>query len=335
MFGMGRIARAWSVLAVAILLLASAGPVYDSAPGAVAAPATGADQPASADGDASAAAKAEKKNKKSKKQKKKERKKKKRQQRKKNQGKNVKDPGGNQTPPTQTPPPGTGAEACQRIMVPAYFEPQGYWDEINRTAPTTGLVILNPNSGPDKPDPTWKARTKAAQEAGIEVVGYVLTRLGERPKKDVKADIDHYFEWFGVDGIYLDETSSDEEDVAYYREMANYARSVKPNAVIAVNPGFTPPEAFMEFADYIETYEFDYKKYKTQTFPAWTKKYSADRFIHVVHSVPGPEAARTVLELARERNAGYVFITDVEDPAIIYKSLGGNLWDEQVKGVCA
>ncbi len=331
MFGMGRIARAWSILAVAILLLASAGPVYDSAPSALAAPAAGADQPASADGDASAAAKAEKKNKKSKKQKKKERKKKKRQQRKKNQGKNVKDPGGNQIPSR----PGPGAEACQRIMVPAYFEPQEYWNEINRTAPTTGLVILNPNSGPDKPDPTWKARTEEAQEVGITVVGYVLTKLGERPKKDVKADIDHYFEWFGVDGIYLDETSSDPKDVAYYREMANYARSVKPNAVIAVNPGFTPPEEFMQFVDYIETYEFDYTKYRTQKFPEWTKKYPAKHFIHVVHSVPGPEAAQEVLALARERNAGYVFITDVENTDIIYKSLGGNLWDEQVKGVCA
>lgn len=333
MLGMGRIARVWSILAVAVLLLASAGPVHDPAP-AVAAPATGADQPGSDGGDHSAAPRAEKKNRT------KNRKNKNRNEGNKNtnrDGRSVKNRGGKKNPPkaTPAPPPGPGGQQCQRIMVPAYFEPQGYWDEINATAPTTGLVILNPNSGPDKPDATWKARTRAAQDAGITVIGYVLTKLGDRPKAEVKADIDAYFEWFGVDGIYLDETSSDAEDVAYYRQMAQYTRSVKPGAVVAVNPGFTPPEAFMEFADYIETYEFDYATYKTQTFPEWTKKYPAERFIHVVHSVPGPQAARDVLDLARERNAGYVFLTDVEDPAIIYKSLGGSLWDEQVKGVCA
>lgn len=331
---MGRFARAWSVLAVVVLLLASAGPAYDSTPAALAAPATGADQPAGAGDAHPAAAKAEKK---------KNRKHKKKNRNKKRDGKNrvdrgVKDRGDKGNEPTPTPTPGPtpdpGQQPCQRIMVPAYFEPQAYWDEINRTAPTTGLVILNPNSGPDKPDPTWRARTEAAQDAGITVVGYVLTGLGNRSQAKVKADIDAYFAWFGVDGIYLDETSSDPQDVPYYREMSEYARSVKPGAVIAVNPGFTPPEAFMEFADYIETYEFDYAKYTTQEFPAWTKKYAAERFIHVVHSVPGPEAAQHVLQLARERNAGYVFLTDVEDTAIIYKSLGGSLWDDQVNGVC-
>ena len=186
-----------------------------------------------------------------------------------------------------------------------------------------------PRSRPEK----FRVLVATGQGAGITVVGYVLTWQGARPQKDVKADIDAYFEWFGVDGIYLDETSSDPKHVPYYRAMAEYARTIKPNAVIAVNPGYTPPEAFMEFANYVETFEYDYATYKTQEFPAWTKKYAAERFIHVVHSVPGPQAAQRVLNLARERNAGYVFITDVEDPKIIYKSLGGNLWNETLKGV--
>jgi hypothetical protein len=104
------------------------------------------------------------------------------------------------------------------------------------------------------------------------------------------------------------------------------------------NPGWTPDERVMEFVDILETFEFDYASYRTQEFPAWTKKYAPRRFIHVVHSVPDPAAARQVLNLARERNAGYVFLTDVKNPDIIYKSLGGSLWNDQIghiKGSCA
>jgi hypothetical protein len=303
---MGRAGRFFGVFAVAAIVLASMLQGYEPVPAlAVAAPATSGDAAAAAD--APAAAKA-------------------RQNRKKKNRKRNNRP---------RPPVVSAGADCLRVMVPAYFEPQEYWDGINAAASTTGLVILNPNSGPDKPDATWKARTQAAQAEGITVIGYVLTDEGERPQAAVRADIKAYYDWFGVDGIYLDETSSNAEDVAYYREMAAYARKLKPGAVIAVNPGYTPPEAFMKFANYVETFEYDFATYEKQTFPAWTRNYSADRFIHVVHSVPDDvDAAQRVLALARERNAGWVFMTDETNPDVIYKSLGGNLWDETINGAC-
>ncbi|MCC6313923.1 MAG: spherulation-specific family 4 protein [Thermomicrobiales bacterium] len=240
------------------------------------------------------------------------------------------------TTPSDPKPPATNPQSCLQIAVPAYFEESHWWDEMTQAAPATGMIVLNLYNGPDKPSEYWKGRTQAAQRAGIKVVGYVLTGHGKRDKNLVKQDIRNHFDWFGVDGIYLDETSSAEDDkiVDYYREMATYVRQIKPKATVVVNSGYTPDERFMEFADIIENYEYDYDTYLKQKFPSWTLKYAANRFIHVVHSVPGTDAAKQTLDLARQRNAGYVFLTDVEDTNYIYKSLGGTLWNTQVRGLC-
>lgn len=224
---------------------------------------------------------------------------------------------------------------CQRIAVPAYFDPWTHWDEAIADAPATGLMILNPNSGVDAKQyqQHWKDVTVKAQAAGIEVIGYVITDLGKRPAAEVKGEIDLYFEWYGVDGIYLDNTAHEDRFLSYYRDLAGHVRDVEPSATVAMNPGWTPDERYMDFIDIMETFEFNYETYRTQQFPAWTLNYPANRFMHVVHSVPDADAFSATLDLAKERNAGYVFITDIEHYVNMYKSLG-TYWDRQVEQVC-
>lgn len=229
---------------------------------------------------------------------------------------------------------GSGA-LCQRIAVPAYFDPETHWEQAISDAPATDIMILNPNSGVDiKFSQGWADTTKWAQGANITVIGYVITFLGERPIAEVKDEIDLYYEWYGVDGIYIDNAADQEEDIPYYRELANYTRGHDENALVALNPGWSPHRGFMDFIDIVETYEYEYDTYLRQEFPAWTLDYPADRFMHVVHSVPNAEAAVETINLAKERNAGYIFITHVENPDIIYKSLG-DYWDLQVNRSCA
>lgn len=48
--------------------------------------------------------------------------------------------------------------------------------------------------------------------------------------------------------------------------------------------------------------------------PSWMNQYAADRFWHVILEVPDLTAMRSVLDLARTRNAGHVYVTNYADP---------------------
>ena len=41
------------------------------------------------------------------------------------------------------------------------------------------------------------------------MLGYVATTFGARPAADVEADAARYRDWYGVDGIFLDEVADD------------------------------------------------------------------------------------------------------------------------------
>lgn len=225
---------------------------------------------------------------------------------------------------------------CQRIGIAAYFDPATYWNDAIAGAPETGLMILNVNSGVDekgKFQREFRDVTDKARAQGIVVLGYIFTNLGKRPSSEVNRETDLYFEWYGVDGIFLDNTPHDGNHLDYYRGLADHARNVQAEAIVAMNPGYSPDRRYMSFVDVMVTYEYDYASYRKQTFPSWTLDYPPDRFMHMVHSVPSAEAASNALRLAKERNAGYVFVTDVSDENVIYRSLGG-LWQQQLAEAC-
>lgn len=232
---------------------------------------------------------------------------------------------------------------CQKIVVPAYFDDDGYWDRMIADGGTAKIVILNFNNGPDWDNPDgpyrydhWVKQTQRARDAGMTLIGYVKTELGKRPAADVKKDIAAWHKMYKVDGIYFDEFEINPDKIPYYRGVADYTRQViGAKATVAINPGFTPDRRVMEFVDIVETYEYNYQTYLDQEFPAWTRDYPAKRFLHVVLNVPDEAGAKKVLELAKQRNAGYVFLSDEDiEKETEYKRLTPWLWDLQVKGVC-
>ena len=154
----------------------------------------------------------------------------------------------------------TATSSCQRVSVPAYFDQSTpHWNNAIDGAPSTELMFFSPNLGPDRYTEVWHNAVKRIQAGGVTALGYVLTAGGDRDMSLVKQDIKNYFEWFEVDGIYLDEGSSEVDDIPYYREAAEYVREIKPGAIVALNPGYTPDERYMNFIDIIEVYEFDYE----------------------------------------------------------------------------
>jgi hypothetical protein len=322
---MGRAGRIWCAVAAAAILAASLAGILE--PAVAAAPAAGAERTLTG-GEGTGAVAAAKAKKHRKGDKKGDKKADRRGAAKRDGQRRGKK---NRPKPTQ---PDT-VSTCLSVGVPAYFDDADLWSRMTASAPTTDMIVLNPESGPDvRRSDTWAAYTRAAQAAGITVVGYVQTDLGERDPALVKDEIDKYFAWYAVDGIFLDETSNYAETLPYYRQLSEYVRAAQPRAKVVVNPGWWPEEEMMDFVDVVVTFEWTYDEYIKQQFPNWTLKYDPKRFMHIVYGVPGDAAAREVLNLARERNAGRVYLTDVSDVNRVFKSLGGGLWDFQLTNAC-
>ena len=68
---------------------------------------------------------------------------------------------------------------------------------------------MNPGSGPGAgPNSDYTHEVDLLRAAGGQVIGYVPTTYGARPIDQVLADVDAYYAWYGLDGIYFDEVAS-------------------------------------------------------------------------------------------------------------------------------
>src|SRR5262245_51659938 len=121
-----------------------------------------------------------------------------------------------------------GCAAPVGIVVPAYFYPGSLWSSMNWAAGRVPLVaIMNPNSGPGTiKDPQYVAAVNSLRAAGGKVIGYVSTSYTARATNAVKTDIDSYFSFYTVDGIFLDEFTNDSNTnhLNYYAGCINTFR---------------------------------------------------------------------------------------------------------------
>ncbi len=227
--------------------------------------------------------------------------------------------------------------ACPRLVVPAYFDQNSAWEETIAAAPYVEFIVLNPNSGPgEAPDAVLQGHVQAAQAAGIKVLGYIYTDLARRSLVELADEIRMYEGWYGVDGIHIDGAQDDVEYLPYYRVLTRLIRSAGPdgtNGIVWLNPGYVPYEGFMEIVDIVETYEWFYDRYAAAEFPDWIYDYPASRFAHIIYETPSDEAAlQQVLDLAKQRNTGYIYVTSRDETAA-YRALP-SYWDAKLDRLC-
>jgi hypothetical protein len=210
------------------------------------------------------------------------------------------------------PKPGT-----VRMAVPAYFDPpSAEWDRLIAGAPAVGMIVFNPESGPGTASVQAYTQVIArAQAAGIVMVGYVATSYGARPEADVIADINRYYDFYALSGIYFAEgpmdTDCDAMEAMYHR-MADAVRARDASAYLAVGTRFCP--TYITFFDMMVQFARNWPEYQADyTPPSWMPANSPQRFVHFVHSVP-PAEASAALSRALANGAGWVFVTDQTDP---------------------
>ena len=206
--------------------------------------------------------------------------------------------------------------AAPRLVVPAYFHPLVHpeqWALMAERADQVHLVILNLANGPGISfDASHLPAVQRLQEAGVSVAGYVDTNYGRRPIGDAVADLGRYLEWYGVSGVCFDRVAVDAENLALYAELAGHARAMGAQ-MVTFNHGAHPLEAYAEHADLLCTFEGPWHAYLEASVPRWTRSLPAEKFYHVVYSVPRKHFGEAYLFAAR-RNAGSAFITDHGGP---------------------
>jgi hypothetical protein len=206
-------------------------------------------------------------------------------------------------------------KVTQTIAVPSYFDPCSsgsncYWTQLNSAVPKVGIALINPNSGPgSKTDSSYVTQVKSTQKAGASVLGYVYTSYGSRSAASVEADIDKYYSWYKVDGIFFDEVySNDCGKQSYYQTLNNYVKSKGGKAVTIINPGTNTQECYVNTADILVIFEDTYKNYQKWTPSSWVSKYAASKFWHIVYSTTQAQLS-SALQLSSARNAGWIFMT--------------------------
>lgn len=213
-----------------------------------------------------------------------------------------------------------GVSSLPNLAVVSYFYPGPAWDPIVAAEPGIATII-NPNSGVGMSlDPNYLAQTQAVQAAGGTVWGYVYTTFAARAIGVVEAEILKYFQWYGVNGIFCDETSTNPADVAYYIALRTYAQGAAATysrtSRFVINPGTQTDVAYGAgtAADLICNFEGSASDYFTlYSAPGWVATKPASLFYHIIHDASALQLAPVVL-LAAARNAGTVYVTDGVEP---------------------
>ena len=206
-------------------------------------------------------------------------------------------------------------QTVQRVAVPSYFYPASGspWAQLDGGGPAVGIAIINPASGPGSaPDPSYAAQVQASQQAGVAVLGYVHTSYGGRAAATVQAEIDDYYSWYHVDGIFFDEASTDcSLASSYYGPLSSHVKAQGGSALVVLNPGTATPECYLSVADVLVTFEGDAATYAAgYVAPAWAGKYPADRTWHLVYGASTESQLDSSVVLSKQHGAGWIYVTN-------------------------
>lgn len=208
------------------------------------------------------------------------------------------------------------ADVTPPLVVPAYFHPAvrpGDWEWLADHPDLVRAVVLNIASGPgDAPDPVFAAVAGRLADAGVDVLGYADTGYGQRDPREVCEDFRRYLDWYPVTGVCLDRVSAGADRLAHYALLADSLRALGSDYVF-FNHGTHPVEGYASHADLLGTFEGTWRAYWRLRVPAWTGRWPASAFYHVVHSV-SPADAAAAWRLAARRHAGSAYVTERGGP---------------------
>lgn len=221
----------------------------------------------------------------------------------------------------------------QQVILPAYKYPEQhnnndpYWKAVsNKAKPDAGqstpMAIMNVNSGPgEKVDPNYSKQLTKNDQDGIRNLGYVRTGYMTKPMDQTKQEVEKWVQLYGdkVRGIMLDEITFDTaQQKQYLKEIYQYIKAKHPNFLVIANPGRHITDDIAAYSDIFITAEMTADKYMSADYPPATSKFETDeanakRNYHIVYNAKTSDYEK-ITKVSKERNAGYIFITNDEFP---------------------
>jgi hypothetical protein len=207
--------------------------------------------------------------------------------------------------------------ACPAQIVPAY---QNAWSTVKQVLARPGRVRVVVLGGSGI---TYRQKLRAVerlQAEGVKVVDYTFTRLpgpydestfGDRPLREVKAQVAAAERTYGVDGMFVDNVSPEPAKQAYYKAISEFIRS-RPGKFVVFNGLGAPGGAAL--ADVFIEFEGEYADFLTFRPPPWLASLPASKRAALVHGVPRGAGAAAAANGRRVR-AGNVFLTDAAQPS--------------------
>jgi hypothetical protein len=204
------------------------------------------------------------------------------------------------------------------IVVPAYFYPSAGspWGPMTAAADEVPITaIMNPGNGPGSfKDNNYVNAVNAFRDAGGRVLGYVHTSYGARSLAQVLADVDKYDAWYGIDGIFVDEMANTgpAQKLEYYKDIYEHAKAIDPQWEVMGNPGTHTIQQYVTWptADRFMVFEGHGVNYPAYVPSDWNVQYDSSKFVHLVHTEPSAQNMENYLQLAVQRNAGGIYVTD-------------------------
>lgn len=199
---------------------------------------------------------------------------------------------------------------------PDWYSPSSYiWKDIadqNAVVPIT--AIIDPDNGPGDSGPNTDYQQGMADLAagGVKMIGYVPTGDGTTPIATVEGEIDQYASFYpDISGIFLDEESTDPSLLSYYQTIHNYILTKPSLASIVANPGTNIPQAYISGSTADTTVLFesgsDWNSYVPDSY---VTDYPSSDFAAIFYNLPTASDMESAIDLAVQRNFGYVFATD-------------------------
>ena len=206
-----------------------------------------------------------------------------------------------------------------KVMVPAYFNASSSnWATLAAQAskmPGNLYAIANPNSGPGAVmDSSYQTVINNVRSNSGKILGYVSTAYGKRSEADIKSDIDKWFSWYSIDGIFLDEMQITTGHVQYYQDIYNYIKSKNSSALVVDNPGYHLIDSCYLFyngsrvTDVLCIYENSIG-IDNITPPSWMSEYSSENFYMLPYNISSSNWQSTI-EKAATKNCGWIYCTD-------------------------
>jgi hypothetical protein len=179
-------------------------------------------------------------------------------------------------------------------------------------------AVFNPSSGPgnakDANIANWVVKLR---NAGIIAIGYTYDSYGARSLSALKADADKYRNWYGADGLFIDEFTNALGFENHYRDVTAYAKSIGMKMTMG-NPGTDVPKSYIGTVDVLNITEgkdympLSWLQYCVLCSPdqGWHYQYDKRNFSYIRYDIGSLD---TAFETESSKWVGLLYITDGND----------------------